>query len=102
MHQELREQGKLVSLNRVRRLMKKNAIAARHRRKFRATTDARHDLPVAPNLFGQEFVAEWPNQVLLADVTYLWTDEWWLYLACVLDLYSRNRGAVLTPQSGQS
>jgi putative transposase len=88
-HQELRAQGKVVSLNRVRRLMKKNDIAARHKRKFRATTDSRHNLPVAQNLLGQEFVAERPDQVWLADVTYVWTDEGWLYLACVLDLYSR-------------
>ena len=89
-HEELRDQGKVVSLNRVRRLMKKNGIAARHKRKFRATTDSRHNLPVAPNLLGQEFVTERPDQVWLADVTYLWTDEGWLYLACVLDLYSRQ------------
>jgi putative transposase len=88
-HEELRDQGKVVSLNRVRRLMKKNGIAVRHKRKFRATTDSRHNLPVAPNLLGQEFVTERPDQVWLADVTYLWTDEGWLYLACVLDLYSR-------------
>jgi putative transposase len=88
-HEELRDQGKVVSLNRVRRRMKKNGIAARHKRKFRATTDSRHNLPVAPNLLAQEFVTERPDQVWLADVTYLWTDEGWLYLACVLDLYSR-------------
>ena len=89
MHEELREQGNVVSLNRVRRLMKKNGIAARHKRKFRATTDSRHNLPVAPNRLEQDFVTERPDQVWLTDVTYLWTDEGWLYLACVLDLYSR-------------
>jgi putative transposase len=88
-HEELREQGNVVSLNRVRRLMKKHGIAARHKRKFRATTDSRHKLPVAPNRLEQNFVAERPDQVWLTDVTYLWTDEGWLYLACVLDLYSR-------------
>lgn len=88
-HEELRAQGNVVSLNRVRRLMKKHGIAARHKRKFRATTDSRHKLPVAPNRLEQNFVAERPDQVWLTDVTYLWTDEGWLYLACVLDLYSR-------------
>lgn len=88
-YKELREQGNVVSLNRVRRLMKKHGIAARHKRKFRATTDSRHKLAVAPNRLGQHFVAERPDQVWLTDVTYLWTDEGWLYLACVLDLYSR-------------
>ena len=88
-HEELRAQGNVVSLNRVRRLMKKHGIAARHKRKFRATTDSRHKLPVAPNRLEQNFVAARPDQVWLTDVTYLWTDEGWLYLACVLDLYSR-------------
>jgi putative transposase len=88
-HEELRAQGNVVSLNRVRRLMKKHGIAARHKRKFRATTDSRHKLPVAPNRLEQNFVAERPDQVWLTDVTYLWTDEGWLYLAGVLDLYSR-------------
>jgi len=69
--------------------MKENEIAARHKRTFRATTDSRHRLPVAPNRLEQHFVAERPNQVCLADVSYVWTDEGWLYLACVLDLYSR-------------
>ncbi len=73
----------------MRRLMKQNDIAARHKRTFRATTDSRHSLPVAPNRLQQNFVAERPNQVWLADVSYVWTDEGWLYLACVLDLYSR-------------
>jgi putative transposase len=89
-YEELRAQGNVVSLNRVRRLMKKNGIAARHKRKFRATTDSRHGLPVAPNRLEQNFVAERLDQVWLTDVTYLWTDEGWLYLACVLDLYSRR------------
>jgi putative transposase len=89
-HRELRAQGHRVSLNRVRRLMKQHGIAARHKRKFRATTDSRHKLPVAPNLLEQNFVAERPDQVWLADVSYVWTDEGWLYLACVLDLCSRS------------
>jgi putative transposase len=88
-HRELGAQGQRVSLNRVRRLMQQNDIAARHKRKFRATTDSRHSLPVAPNRLEQHFVAERPDQVWLADVSYVWTDEGWLYLACVLDLYSR-------------
>jgi len=88
-HRDLREQGTVVSLNRVRRLMKHNGIAARHKKKFRATTDSRHNLPVAPNLLAQRFVAEGPDEVWLADVSYIWTDEGWLYLACVLDLCSR-------------
>ena len=87
-HEELRAQGNVVSLNRVRRLMKKRGIAARHKRKFRATTDSRRRLPVAPNRLSR---TPWRRGRTgwLTDVTYLWTDEGWLYLACVLDLYSR-------------
>ena len=89
-HRELLEQRKVVSLNRVRRLMQKNAIRARHKRRWKATTDSKHKLPVAPNLLDQKFQAERPNQVWLADISYLWTAEGWLYLACILDLYSRR------------
>jgi putative transposase len=78
-HRALRAQGEHASLNRVRRLMKRNGIAARHRRKFRATTDSGHRLPVAPNLLERDFTAERPDQVWLADVSYLWTDEGCLY-----------------------
>jgi putative transposase len=88
-HRELIEQGNVVSLNRVRRLMKKNAIRARHKRRWKATTDSNHNLPVAPNLLEQRFEAERPNQVWLADISYIWTDQGWLYLACILGLYSR-------------
>jgi HTH-like domain len=88
-HRELRAQGHRASLNRVRRLMKEHQIAAWHKRKFRATTDSRHSLPVASNRLKQNFAAERPDQVWLADVSYVWTDEGWLYLACVIDLYSR-------------
>jgi putative transposase len=88
-HRELLEQRNIVSLNRVRRLMKKNAIRARHKRRWKAMTDSKHSLPVAPNLLDQRFAAERPNQVWLVDISYIWTDEGGLYLACILDLYSR-------------
>ena len=54
------------------------------------TTDSRHDLPIAPNLLGRNFFAAAPNRVWLADITYVATDQGWLYLATVLDLYSRR------------
>jgi transposase InsO family protein len=64
------------------------AIMARPRRV--RTTDSRHDLPVAPNLLDRNFIAAAPNQIWLADITYIETDQGWLYLAAVMDLYSRR------------
>ena len=60
------------------------------KRRFRRTTDSAHPFPVAPNLLGRDFTAAAPNRVWLADLTYIWTAEGWLYLAVVLDLFSRR------------
>ena len=65
-------------------------LRAKAARKFKATTQSRHHLPVADNLLAQNFSASAPNQKWACDITYLWTDEGWLYLAVVLDLYSRR------------
>ena len=70
--------------------MRENGIRARHKRRFKATTDSKHALPVAPNLLDRNFTPAAPNQVWTADITYLWTDEGWLYLAIVLDLFNRE------------
>jgi transposase InsO family protein len=70
--------------------MRANGIRARTKRKFRVTTDSRHDYPVAPNLLDRQFTVEAPNTVWLADLSYIWTREGWLYLAVVLDLFSRQ------------
>jgi transposase InsO family protein len=79
------------SRGRVERLMRRHGIRALAGRRFRpCTTDSRHYLPVAPNLLQQEFVAEAPNRVWLADITYIATGEGWLYLAAVLDLATRK------------
>lgn len=88
--QELKARGHPVSEGRVERLMRENGIRARHKRRFKATTDSKHSLPVAPNRLDQNFVTEGPDQVWTADITYLATDEGWLYLAVVLDLYTRQ------------
>ena len=56
------------------------------------TTDSRHDFPIAPNLLDRDFTAAKPNQIWLADITYIETDQGWLYLAAVMDLYSRGMG----------
>jgi transposase InsO family protein len=70
--------------------MRKKGIQARHRRRYKATTDSRHDLPVASNLLERNFAPETPNQVWTVDLPYIWTDEGWLYLAVVLDLFNRE------------
>ena len=71
--------------------MRRQGIRAVTPRRFRAcTTDSRHDLPVAPNRLGQKFAAERRNQVWLADISYVPTSEGWLYLAVVLDLFTRK------------
>lgn len=74
---------------RVARRMQALGLKARAARKFKATTQSKHSLPVAPNRLEQDFTASAPNQKWVADITYLWTGEGWLYLAVVLDLYSR-------------
>ena len=69
--------------------MKRQGLVAKAAKKFKATTDSNHDLPVAPNLLDQNFSADAPNQKWVCDITYLWTGEGWMYLAVVLDLFSR-------------
>jgi transposase InsO family protein len=87
---ELRARGFSASKARVERLMRENGIRARHKRRFKATTDSKHNLPIAPNLLDRHFTPAAPNQVWTADITYLWTDEGGLYLAIVLDLFNRE------------
>ena len=89
-HAELRAHGRRVGRKRVARLMRGMGLAARRKRRFRRTTDSAHALPVAPNLLGRDFAAAAPDRVWLADLTYIWTAEGWLYLAVVLDLFSRR------------
>jgi transposase InsO family protein len=87
---ELRLRGFQASKKRVERLMQENGIKAKHKRRFKVTTDSKHSLPVAPNLLERNFTPNAPNQVWTSDITYLWTDEGWLYLAIVLDLFNRE------------
>jgi putative transposase len=74
----------------VERLMRENGIRARHKRRYKATTDSKHSLPVAANLLDRNFAPSAPNQAWSADLTYVWTQEGWLYLAVVLDLFNRE------------
>lgn len=87
---ELRDRGFSAGKERVERLMRENGIRARHKRRYKATTDSKHSLPVAQNLLDRNFTPEAPNQVWASDITYLWTNEGWLYLAIVLDLFNRE------------
>jgi len=90
MHQELTERGISCGRHRVARLMKRNGIRARQARKFRpATTDSKHTLPVAPNVLDRQFTVDHPDTVWAGDITYIRTRQGWLYLAVVLDLFSR-------------
>ena len=90
MVRELRARGLSAGKERVERLMRENGIRARHKRRFKVTTDSKHALPVAENLLDRHFTPAAPNQVWTSDITYLWTDEGWLYLAVVLDLFNRE------------
>ena len=87
---DLREGGHRVSRKRVARLMRDLGLEGRRKRRFRATTDSRHRFPVAPNILMREFDVETPNTAWVTDITYLATLEGWLYLAVILDLFSRR------------
>jgi putative transposase len=90
-HAELKSSGMECGLNRVARLMRKAGIRAKRRRAYKVTTTlSRHNYPVAPNTLNRQFWAEGPNQKWVGDITYIPTREGWLYLAAVLDIYSRK------------
>jgi len=89
-HRDLMDAGVRCGKNRVARIMRKAGIRSRVKRKFKATTDSRHNLPVAPNLLNQDFNVEAPNRTWVGDITYVSTNEGWLYLAVLLDLFNRE------------
>ena len=90
-HAELRREGRQHARRRVARLMREMGLSARRgRRPTPRTTDSRHDLPVAPNLLARDFAAARPDTVWLADISYLPTDEGWLYLAAIEDMATRE------------
>lgn len=90
MHVELTEQGLPIGKHRVARLMRDNGLKAVQKRRFKRTTDSNHNHPIAPNLLDQDFTCDGPDQKWGVDISYIWTTEGWLYLAIVLDLYSRR------------
>jgi len=91
MWRELRRRGVRVGKERVRVLMQQHDIQGRGKRRFRVTTtDSKHSLPIAPNLLDRNFTVTQPNTTWTGDVTYIATEEGWLYLAVVIDLFSRR------------
>jgi transposase InsO family protein len=89
-HRELRAQGVRVGKKRIERLMRENGIQGRAKRRFTRTTDSKHGGPIAPNVLARQFTVTEPNRVWVTDVTAIATGEGWLYLAPVLDLFSRR------------
>jgi len=86
---ELQAQGEVCSKNRVARRMRFLSLHAKAKKKFKVTTDSNHKLAVAPNLLCRDFGADTINQKWVSDISYVWTEEGWMYLAIILDLYSR-------------
>jgi putative transposase len=89
-HERLVKDGVRCSRGRVARLMRANGIRAKQKRKFVVTTDSKHDLPVVENILDRQFDVDTPNTVWTADITYIPTDEGWLYLSAVMDLCSKG------------
>jgi len=90
MTEELKELGFTVGHRRVGRLMRDNGIKVVRTRKYKATTNSKHGYAIAPNLLDRNFIADQANQKWSVDISYIWTREGWLYLAVVMDLYSRR------------
>lgn len=98
-YRELRATGHTAGRHRVARLMRRAGLHARRKRRFRATTDSKHNLPIAPNLLSRNFETAAPNIAWVTDITYVFTAAGWLYLAAILDLFSRRVVAWATSDS---
>ena len=90
MRKALNVLGYPVGRYKARKLMKEAQVQVRHRKKYKATTNSNHRQPVYDNLLERQFDVKQPNEVYVSDITYVWTQEGWLYLAVVIDLYSRK------------
>jgi putative transposase len=89
-HRALRADGERIGRKRVARIMRENEVSGRRKRRFRKTTDSKHRLPIADNILARDFTAEARDQVWVGDITYVNTWEGWLYLAVLIDIYSRR------------
>lgn len=87
---QLNSEGVPVSQKTVSRIMQEEGIRSKTVRKYKATTNSKHTLPIYPNLLDQQFKVERPGQAWVADITYIWTSEGWLYLATIMELFSRR------------
>ena len=90
MKQNLRQEGFEIGRDKTRRLMKSLKLKVKQKRKYKVTTDSNHKLPVADNVLNRDFSPAAPNQAWGSDITYLWTQQGWIYLAVIIDLYSRR------------
>ncbi len=90
LERELRARGVMVNGKRVARLMREAGLRAKGKRRFKATTQSKHRYPVAPNLLERRFAVKSANRLWVSDITYVWTGEGWLYVAIVLDAWSRK------------
>jgi transposase InsO family protein len=90
MKQALNALGYSINRWKTRKLMREAFVTVRHRKKYKVTTDSNHQLPVFENQLNRQFDVAKPNQVYVCDITYIWTQEGWLYLAIVIDLFSRK------------
>ncbi|MBM7655711.1 transposase InsO family protein [Neobacillus cucumis] len=102
-HKQLNNEGIKISERTVQRIMSVESIRSKTVRKYKATTNSDHDDPIYPNIINQDFTTTAPGEVWVADITYVWTKEGWLYLASVMDLFSRkiigfNMGSRLTKE----
>lgn len=86
---DLAEHGRKAYVKTIRNSMERQGLLAKAARKFKVTINSKHSLPVAPNLLGQDFSTTGPNQKFVGEISYLMTSEGWLYLAVIIDLYSR-------------
>jgi putative transposase len=86
----LQDEGKMAGSHLIARIIKDNGWRAKAARRYKTTTNSKHSLPVAPNLLSQDFETDSHDQEWVSDIKYIWTDEGWLYLAVVLELYSRQ------------
>lgn len=90
LHAELKDTGVEISLYKVRKLRSQLGLRCKQVKRFKCTTNSNHSKPIAPNLLGQQFNVERPNQAWSSDITYVWTSEGWVYVAGIKDLYSKE------------